>query len=306
MSTPNQDKSFGSSEETADVARSLEDFEQELAASLANFDASVALRSETPPPKDLADNEPLSRFPADVEALLNESNHSSLPMDRVAAASNGASGLLAELRQAADEKASRGATVAREQKEREERMANAMKRLYTYLNELICHLDKIKPVLPHVLRPLPQVEFNSLQWRESFADYRTAGGLETSPLDSFSIRYTLAADGQVELSRLPNHAQALQDELVMLGLRYGFREKKNDRGAVQEVIFGVEKEVKISLLFKGQIEQERIVIRGRNFSAFGPSIFAVQVRNVDDGLLEDFGKYLLGRPNKLLSRLQLI
>lgn len=304
MGSPSQDKSSGCfSGAPPDAAPSLETFEQELVASLAAFDASLALRAETPPPRNLADNEPLSRFPSDVEALLNANKH---PGSAPAPATTGASNLLAELRQAADEKVNRGASVAREQKEREERMAAAMKRLYSYLNELICHLDKIRPILPHVLRPLPQVEFSALQWRESFADYRTAGGLETSPIDSFSIRYTLAADGQIVLSRLPNHAPVLQDNLVMLGLRYGFREKRNDRGAVQEVIFGVEREVKVSLLFKGQAEQERVVIRGRNFSTFGPSIYAVPVCDVDDGLLEDFGKYLLGRPNKLLSRLQLL
>lgn len=300
---------------TPDDQRSKEDeisidmarFEAELAASIATID-SVSRRTPLPP-KNVEGDELLSRFPpldpTDFGTPVAPSPQS--PERPVApeapAPTTEEVDLLTELRLAAEEKVAEDSAIEEENRARIERADAVMRDFYAFLIEFSGHLNKIRPAVPHVFRPIPNIELSGLRWIESSVDYRTNGGTEISPLDSISLRYTLSANDNVRVEKLPQHAVAYQDELRRIGLRFSATEKRGGRGMVEQVDFLIEREISVSLLFKVDWENEVIQLRTRNFTGLGHDVYKTNVSDFDRALLDALGRYILGRPSRLFERL---
>lgn len=300
----------------------LDRFEAELAATIARFDARQPGESAIPP-RDIRLNEPLSRLP---DGVLANPAAPSPPDDRTSQASATPAppvattlpptaaapplpglDLLSELRLVAEEKIARATTAEADRKAGVERCDLAMRRLFKYLAEFAGHLDKIQPPLPQVYRsPLPGIELNGLRWLDSFIDYRTDGGTETSPLDSISLRYTLGTGKPVSIDKLPNHASAYLEELKRFGLRYQTVEHRGSKGLTERVEFRVEPSLTVSLLFKAAPDAGTILIKTRHLTSypeFGFTEYRLAVAEIDQALLDELGKHILGRPNHLLQHL---
>lgn len=211
--------------------------------------------------------------------------------------------LLAELRQAAAEKAVANDADQAQRRARVERTESAMRCLFRYLGEFCGHLNKIQPALPQVFRPLPNIELAGLHWTESSLDYRTDGGTETSPLDSVALRYTLNAGDRIAVEKLPNYAPAYLDELKRVGLRFTASEKRGSRGLVESTVFTVDRAIVVSLLFKADSQQETITLQTRNFNGLGHASYRIKVSDLDQALLDQLGLHILGRPSQLFQRL---
>lgn len=211
--------------------------------------------------------------------------------------------LLSELRQAAEEKSAAAAVNESERKARVDRTEKAMRALFRYLGEFCGHLDKIQPLVPHVFRPLPNLELSALHWTESFIDYRTNGGTETSTLDTVSLRYTLSAGTTCRIEKLPHYAPAFLDELKRIGLRYVANEKRGNRGLIEQVSFTIERALVVSLMFKADPEHETVSLRTRHFNGLGNGAYSIDVAALDRGLFDQLGRHILGRPNQLFQRI---
>ena len=316
----------GESNKDDEILIDLERFEAELAISIARLGGGLP-----PDPRDVKDTEPLSRFPSldqplgDTPAVAAPSLPKAsaavspaaappapprLPVSQASAATTTtaapASGLdlLSELRLAAEVKIAANNDAETEKKERAARTNHAMRMLFRYFGEFSGHLDKIQPALPQTFRPLPNIELSGLHWTESFIDYRTDGGTEISPLDSISLRYKLSAGNSVLIEKLSAHAPAFLEEVKRVGLSYTTTEIRGTRGLVEQVNFSVARAISVSLLFKAHPEREIIDVQARNFNGLGSTHYTLQVSDIDQPLLDDFGKHILGRPSQLFSRLR--
>lgn len=212
-------------------------------------------------------------------------------------------GLLEELRSAAARQIVSAESERHEREQRDAQLAKAMRDLWKYLNELSRHLATLKPPVPHSYRLGPRAEIDGLTWTESFCDYRSLSTSESAPLDSISLHYTLSAPGTIRVERLPQQVHRYQEELALLRLHYLVREHKNERGAVDSVVFAIDRQIKVALLFKAQYDVGQIVFRGKNFNGFGPATYTIAPAAVTAEFLDDLGRFFLGRPNRLLAAL---
>lgn len=301
----------------------LERFEAELAESIARLGGNPPTDAPLPP-RDVGANEPMSRFPPLAQpatapqrpaaavppapsatarpAVAPQAPAAPAPAQSATAASSSLD-LLSELRLAVKEKVSENNVVEADKKARIARTDHAMRMLFRYLGEFSGHLDEIQPALSQTFRPLPNIELSALRWSESFIDYRTNGGTEISPLDSISLRYKLSAGDRVLVSKLPNHAPAYVDELKRVGLSYTTSEKRGVKGLTEQIDFAVERALTVTLLFKAHPEREVIELRARNFTGLGHTHYTVNAADIDQSLLDELGKHILGRPNQLFQRL---
>lgn len=295
------------------TAAEIEAMEAELLASIEAFSARDALPTEDLPQKSQEQYGPLSRFPEIVPDSAQAARHVPEPPQPAprpemppppAAATEAPGDLLAELREAASQAITEDEQEARRRAEKDKAMGVAMRQIFDYVNELARHLDTLKPQVSHLYRLSPQIQFAGLHWSDSFVDYRTLGNSEYANLDSVSLRFTLASEQSVTVVPPANQVARLQDELVQVGIRYSMTDRKNDRGAVEAVEFHLTQEVKVSLLFKAQTEMDRIVIRGRNFRGFGPAAYALAPAEVNKAMLDELGRFLIGRPSRIFSHLQ--
>lgn len=292
------------------------EFKAQLEASLKDFDAAAALQIDSPPrrtvtPEALPNPFPELAPPDLIEppgALAQTSrkpkqSRSELPNSPHNASLDGLD-LLSELRQAARTHEAESQSAEAALQARVERADQALRQLFRYLIELTGHLNKIRPLVPRQFRPLPNIELSELHWSESFVDYRTRGGTEISPFESVSLRYTISAGTHIPVSKLPNYANAWHDELKRVGLRYTATEQRGTRGLVEQINFQVAREVSVSLSFHADPATERIELRTRNFTELSSETYFLPVSHLDQHWLDELGKHILGRPNRLLSTLQ--
>jgi len=313
------------------ISIDLDRFEAELAATIAKFDARQP-GVPTMPPRDLTLNEPLSRLPdglfASPAAPARQGDPATAtdtapgpaaapPPALRSAPDAGPSGhttpppgldLLSELRLVAEEKATQESNAEADRKARVEHCDLAMRRLFKYLAEFAGHLDKIQPPLPQTFRsPLPGIELSALRWLDSFIDYRTNGGTETSPLDSISFRYMLGTGKPVSIEKLPNHAGAYLEELKRFGLRYQMIEHRGSKGMTERVEFRVEPSLTVSLLFKAVPDSGEILLKTRHLTSypeFDLTEYRLAAAEVNQTLLDELGKHILGRQNHLLQHIK--
>lgn len=249
---------------------------------------AVAAPPSTPPPLPKAATPPAAPPPA--------------PSD----GAPGGSGidLLSELRQAAAQAESEDEVDAKELAERKKRMAKAMRQIFDYLSEFTRHVDTLKPDVPHVFRLSPQIQIGGLAWSGSFVDFRRVSNSEFADLDSVSMRVTLASAQTLAVVAPPHLAVRQEDELAQVGLKYVATDRKNPRGGIEAVDFEVRQEISVVMEFKADVEQDQIVIRGRNFRGFGRVAYAVAVTEVNKAMLDELGRYLIGRPSRIFSHWQ--
>lgn len=210
--------------------------------------------------------------------------------------------LLAELRKAASQVKSEGEFDARRQAERKKLMGTAMRQIFDYLNEFARHLDTLKPEVSHVYRLSPQIQLSGLSWTSSFVDYRRVGNAEHGYPDSVSLRFTLASERGLAVMSPPHLSPRLEDELSQVGLRYAMTDRKNQRGGIEAVEFTVSQEVKVSLLFKAEVDDDEIIIRGHNFRGFGRAAYVVAPTAVSRAMLDELGRFLIGRSSEIFSQ----
>lgn len=295
----------------------LERFEAELAASIARLDGKPR-NSAALPPRDVDSNEPLSRFPP-LDLAQTATPLATIPppvstlpiavaatpiVTATAPALASPLDLLSELRLAAEAKLAEDNAQDIQIKARIARTDRAMRRLFGYLGEFAGHLNKIRPALPQSFRPLANVELTGLHWTESFLDYRTDGGTEISPLDSISLRYKLGASDSVRVAKLPNHAPAYLEELKRIGLSYTTSDQRGTKGLIEQVNIAIERAITVTLLFKANTDGECVHLRSRNFSGLGHTNYTLLAADIDQTLLDELGKHILGRPNQLFARLR--
>ena len=299
--TPGSDAPSGD-----EISIDLEHFEAELAATIANFDAKhVAIPGTAA--KDVGTPPPLIRQQELVQKPIAPPPAQPRAAPPQPAAATGGLDLLSELRQVAQQKSETESSLEAEKKARAEQTELAMRKLFRYLAELCAHLNKIQPPLPHQYRsPIPNVSLSDLKWRDSFIDFRTNGGTETSPLDSISLRYTLSTGKSIRVEKLPNHAGAYQEELKRYGQTFQAIERRGTRGLVEQIEFNFDPAVNVSISFKANPDAALIQVRTRHLTDYpDPNYkdYTLEVSQVSQSMMDEFGKQLLGRASLLFQYL---
>lgn len=171
-----------------------------------------------------------------------------------------------------------------------------MKQTFQYVNELLKQLAVIKPVNP-MIYSIPGIgDLRDLAFADSFIDYRRRRMNDKDYFDAinFYLKWSSGATLVVERD-MPATAQKARDALFGSNMKFTEEEIKNARGVVANTKFTVQSVVVTDLVIKGDYDQGRLLIRARNMLRLGADDFVVPAGDVNDALLEDFAKTLIGQ-----------
>jgi len=172
-----------------------------------------------------------------------------------------------------------------------------MKQTFAYLNDLLKQLAVLKPVNP-LLFSLPGLgDFKDMGFAESFIDYRRKriNDREYFEVISFFIKW---GSGQtIVIDRdMPAAALKVRDALFTHGLRFQEEEVRGQRGTAAIWRFTVNSNIVTDVVIRADHEQGGLIITGKNLERLGNDAFAIPANDVNEALLEEFAKILMGHP----------
>lgn len=171
-----------------------------------------------------------------------------------------------------------------------------MKQTFHYLNDLLKQLAVVKPTNPMVYSVPGVGELSNLQFSESFIDFRRKRLNDRDHFDviTFYVRWGSGENLVVERDMAVT-AQKVRDLLFSYNLKFTEEESKNARGLVANTKFTVQPVIVTDVAIKADHENGRLLITAKNLLRLGRDDFVVPAGEIDDAMLEEFAKSLIGQ-----------
>jgi hypothetical protein len=271
----------------ADIDSSLADFDNRLKAEMAAW-AKPAPKSATTLPSLSANTE--LAVPDDTDAQSISTTE--------------ASPFLAELERAAaiQRGGSDGDAVEREIRARA--LHEALGRLFNFFNAFCRHANALAPAISRPYRLDAQTAFENLQWQEASVRYRLQNLREQSLMDHVTLTIRLAAPSPLEVIRRWDQVDQLRKEMHIFSLREHDGEDFAGPPKAENVRVLVACDLPVQLTFRANYRKDRVDLLSRNLDGFGIAAFTCPTAALDQRLLDDLGRFLIDRSDKLPAGLQ--
>lgn len=282
-----------------DIAR----LEAELLADIESFDLSGAERRARREALARADNTMAdsARVFADIAPVTTSVPVPPSPpatLDPPSAASTVQGGLLEQLRYAAKRQQEEIQNSSAARTATNDAIDQALKYLFFYFHDFVQQLNILKP---EINRTYPVIEKHVLanpQWIEGFADYRTQTQQEGALVELVLLSFRLSGKGMLRIERHGPSVERFRKMLFDFGLPFTCQEFKNERRYVERALFEIRNDISISARWRADFENGTIVIETRNLERLGSTLITVAPHHVDEALLDNFGRLILGQPNR--------
>lgn len=206
--------------------------------------------------------------------------------------------LLQQLREEAQTRQQDAAARRQEMTATSRQLDAALRRIFAYCHDLVQQLNIVKPTVERQYSLLGTLEFSGLQWQEGFVDYRTRPHSAGAAYEQVSLTCNLAAPNKLSIERDGISAEKFRKTLFDNGVVFTCDEVRNSRRLLEKAVFSITAEVKINLRWCADLERGAIVLESRNFERFGSRSYTLAAEAVDLAMLDQFGRMLLGQPNR--------
>ncbi|MFH1605018.1 MAG: hypothetical protein ABIH03_14060 [Pseudomonadota bacterium] len=175
-----------------------------------------------------------------------------------------------------------------------------MHQTFLYLNDLLKQLAVLKPTNPTAYSMPGVGDFQNLEFTESFIDYRKKKISEKDHYDviTFFIKWTAPASLTLERD-MPATMQKVRDVLWNYGIKFTEEEVKKPGGGFQKMKFTVPYAVTCDITIAADHNNGRLVVKGKNFLRLGADELRIPAGEINEALLEEFAKMLIGQPSTM-------
>lgn len=211
------------------------------------------------------------------------------------------SDLLAELAGEATQKLQALKTEELDRQAKSQSLHEALGRIFYFLSPFSTHLNRIKPVISRTYSVDPQAKYINLQWGDASADFRKQGLADTAYYDHISFRVRLSASNPVYIKRRWNEVESLKMDLNAFGLRTLDNLDEVVRSKPNQEFFEVAlaADFLMRIQFQGNYDTGKIDLLCNNFDGFGLASYTLEPETVTQQLLDEIGRFLLGRADIL-------
>jgi hypothetical protein len=175
-----------------------------------------------------------------------------------------------------------------------------MHQTFLYLNDLLKQLAVLRPTNPTVYS-IPGVgDFQNLGFAESFINYRKKkiGDKDYYDYITMFIKWDSPTSLIVERD-MPATIQKVTDALWGLGLKFTEEKVKKPGGGFQNMRFTVPSTVTCDITINADHDNCRLVVKGKHFFRLGTDELRIPAGDIDEAMLEEFAKMLIGQPSVL-------
>jgi hypothetical protein len=212
-------------------------------------------------------------------------------------------GLLDQLKQQADALRTQTSLKHSMREDNVRVVDEAMHKTFHYLLELFKQLSVIAPTNPVVYQIQGVGDMKNLRYIDSHVDSRKKklGDAEVYDYIPFWVRW--GSSEQLTAERdMPPAITKLRDTLFAANVKFTEEEKRNEQRSLQKIVFRIPVAIQVDFDCKADHENRRLAFYGKNSIRLGMDDYAVPADDVNEALLEELAKMLLGQPSELAKK----
>lgn len=172
------------------------------------------------------------------------------------------------------------------------RVGDALARAAAYLEELNKQLDIVKPPFAGRGYQIPGVpEFAGLAWSDGNINVRNK---TNATIEQVGLYYTFSGGKQLRIVREYPASDRLRQQLLECKIEFQYNDKKSEKGSLLNTTFGFLCEVKAQVVFHGQFDTGKLLLKMRNVERFGAVEYLVSPEAVTQEALEELAGHILG------------
>lgn len=176
---------------------------------------------------------------------------------------------------------------------------DALSAIFSFFNKVSNYANELEPEINRPYHLDARTSFRKLRWHGAFADYRKRDLTEKAYMAHVSFRVRLIAARPVPITRRWDAMPALKKELGILELRAMDEEIFATKPEQEFLTLELAPDFPVQIVFQGNYEARRIDVISRNLEGFAISAFELDPAKVGDAFLDQLGRLLLGRSDKL-------
>ncbi len=175
-----------------------------------------------------------------------------------------------------------------------------MHQTFLYLNDLLKQLAVLKPTNPTPYS-IPGVgDLQNLGYGESFINYRKKkiGDKDYYDYITMYIKWSSPANLTVERD-MPAAIQKVSEVLWSFGMKFTEEKIKKPGGGFEKMKFTVPRNVTCDIAITADHDNARLGVKGKHFFRLGTDELRIPAGDINEALLEEFAKMLIGQPSTL-------
>jgi hypothetical protein len=175
-----------------------------------------------------------------------------------------------------------------------------MHQTFLYLNDLLKQLAVLRPTNPTAYS-IPGIgDFRNLGFAESFIDYRKKKLFDKDYYDVITFFIKWASPAGLSLERdMPATMQKVRDVLWTYGVKFTEEEIKKPGGGFQKMKFTIPSAITCDMSITADHDNGLLVVKGKHFLRLGADELRIPAADINEALLEEFAKMLIGQPSTL-------
>jgi hypothetical protein len=175
-----------------------------------------------------------------------------------------------------------------------------MSQTFFYLNDLLKQLAVLRPTNPMVYS-IPGIgDFQNLGFAETFIDYRKKKISDKDYFDAINLFIRWSSPGSLSIERdMPATIQKVRDVLWSFSVKFTEEEVKKPGSGFQKMKFTVPQVITCDVTISADYDNARLVVKGKHLLRLGAEELRIPATDVNEALLEEFAKMLIGQPTAL-------
>jgi hypothetical protein len=211
-------------------------------------------------------------------------------------------GLLGQLREQAQDILAYQENRAHQDAQMAIQVDHALRYVFAWLHGMTQQLNILKPEMPCAYALVGDKSLDALIWQQGYVDYRTASSSEQALVHSVTMRYRLMGEKPpVVLEYKGQAAPDLRQRFFDFNLNLQTRETRDEFSTLQAIRFVIAQEVRVNIHWEPDYEEGLLLIRVHNLERLGRATYRLPLDAPLEPLLDEFGRMILGAPNRFLQ-----
>ena len=183
---------------------------------------------------------------------------------------------------------------------RSQRLNDSLARIFKFLNTLATHANKVEPAIARIYTLDAKTVYKDLVCRNASADIRKQEISDSALYDYVAFGLNLCTPHPVVCVRTWLHLEELKRELHNLRIGILNDEDLDGKKAKQEwVQVRLAQQIPVQMKFQANYAKFCIEIASRNLGTFGTASYRLNPEEVTQAMLDDLGRYIIGRADRL-------
>jgi hypothetical protein len=175
-------------------------------------------------------------------------------------------------------------------------------RAFKWLDEALSHLEVIRPQVARDFSIPGVLSIASPRYERGFVSYRRKPIAGQDVLDHVEVFYRLLGERPIDLIVQPAAAQSTEDRLRSAQLQFDYRTEQDSARVVRSGHFIVKAIVTANVRFEPDYRNQIVQVTLRNVDRFESVSLDFRGDAVDEPMLEDMLRFILGESNTFLRR----